>query len=646
MLDIISNTMTDLARILSQIEEKYISKSDWEIKENANESQSFGNFLSYLLDKILKQPHILSKVFPPQAVSKHFDGSLHIHKLPNSLYVPYCAGWSFSNLLKEGLKTSTLKSKPANHLNSAINQLTNFIFLTAQEWSGAMAVSAFDLLTAPFVKKDNLKDNQIKQALQSMLFELNYPSRMGFQSPFSNITITLDTAKDFSEMDAIVGGKKVGIVGDYLDEAIRVTKQLITLYNEGDASHSPFTFPIPTLMLTKNFDWNGTKWDDLTDIIFENLAKRGSFYLLNGYASNVEALYAMCCRLTLDISKLNHVDKLNLSLTQKNPEDFLKEKSTPRGIWAIPDATGSIGVVTINLPRLAFLSKGDDEKFKQLLTQELDLARLTLKKMRERYLRSLSSGLMPMTKTYLGTLSNHFSTFGLVGLPEAAANFLRNPGLWKNLDEVEKAVKWMKSTVKFVRECSESYEKEDGVLYNVEEIPAESTGYRLAMLDYKQFRQAVERKEFFMPLEDGVPFYSNSIIPYYAAVPIAQRAKWEGEVQQEFTGGVMMHLFLYESPDPQALKKLVKRIVTNTKVVYFSITPTIAVCKHCGWSGVGVYDKCPKCGGPIELWSRIVGYYRPIKSWNVGKKAEFLERVEYSFNKKKIITKEVLGKKI
>ena len=636
--------MQKIAQILSQTEEKYFNKTDWEVKENANESPSFGNFLSYFLDKTLKQPSILSKVFPSQAVSEHFDGGLHIHKLPYSLYVPYCAGWSFSNLLEKGLKTPTLTSKPAEHLDSAINQLVNYIFLTAQEWSGAMAVSAFDLLTAPFVREDNLRGNQIKQALQSMLFELNYPSRMGFQSPFSNITIVLDTVKDFSGMDAVIGGKKVGILSDYLDEAIRVTKQLIMLYNEGDNTHAPFTFPIPTLMLTKNFDWNNTRWDGLTDMIFENLAKRGSFYLLNGYASNVEALYAMCCRLTVDISKLN---KLNLfTLEEQKLEDFLEERPAARGIWAIPDATGSIGVITINLPRLAFLSKGEDGKFRELLVKELELARTTLKKMRGRYLRSLASGLMPMTKTYLGTLSNHFSTFGLVGLPEAAANFLRNPNLWENLDEVEKAVKWMQSTVKFVREYSESCEKEDGVLYNVEEVPAESTGYRLAMLDYHQFKRAVERKEFFMPLEDGVPFYSNSVIPYYAPIPVAQRAKWEGEVQQEFTGGVMMHLFLYESPDPQALKKLVKSIVTNTKVVYFSITPTIAVCKRCGWSGVGIYDKCPKCGGPVELWSRIVGYYRPIKSWNVGKQAEFLERAEYAFNKRTISTKEALGKKI
>ncbi len=623
---------TSIPEILENIEREYIREEDWEVKENANESRSFGNFLSYFLDKTLKHPSVLYKFFPKEAVEKHFAREIHIHKLPFSLYIPYCVGWSFANILKYGLKTPTLISKPAKHLDSAINHLVNFIFLTAQEWTGAMAISAFDLYIAPFVNHDNLDDKAIKQRLQSMLFELNYPSRMGFQSPFSNITIIIDTIKSILDSEAIVGGKKVGTLGDYIEDAIRVTKILITLYNEGDAVGSPMTFPIPTIMLTKDFDWNNTKWNGLIYDIFNNLARRGTFYLLNGYTTNVEALYAMCCRLTIDVAK---VTTFNLNDIKKESEElyeFLQKDGYARGMWAIPDATGSIGVITINLPRLSYLAKGDEGKLEELLLEDMKLIRETLKVMRKRYERSLRLGLMPMTIRYLGTLSNHFSTFGLVGLPEAAATFLGKPNLWYNLDKdkVEEAVKWMKKIVSFVREVAEDYEKEDGILYNVEEVPAESTAYRMASADYKKYKEAVEKGDFFIPMDNGVPFYSNSIIPYYAKVSIFQRAKWEGEVQSEFTGGVMMHLFMYEVPDIEALIKLVKRIATETKIVYFSITPTIAVCSKCGWNSVGVFEKCPRCGEKVELWSRIVGYYRPLSSWNIGKVAEFRNRYHYS----------------
>jgi len=386
-------------------------------------------------------------------------------------------------------------------------------------------------------------------------------------------------------------------------------------------------------MLTKNFDWKGNRWDGLTDMIFESIAKRGTFYLLNGYATNVEVLYSMCCRLTINFSKLNgrFIPTYEIKKETEDLTEFLSKKTSSRGIWAIPDATGSIGVVTINLPRIAFLSNGDENKFNEILEEKLSVARDVLKRMRERYERSLNIGLMPMTKTYLGHFNNHYSTFGLVGLPEAASNFFRNVDLWFNLDknEVTRAVKWMKNVVKTVRKIAEEWEKEDNVLYNVEEIPAESTAYRFAKADTERFLKEVEEGEFFIPTENGTPFYSNSIIPYYALIPIAKRAELEGEVQGEFTGGVMMHLFLYESPDPKALKKLIHKIAMNTKTVYFSITPTIAVCKKCGWNGVGVYEECPKCKGKVELWSRIVGYYKPITSWNVGKVAEFLRRVQY-----------------
>ncbi len=634
---------------IKDLEESYLSEIDWEVHENANTNLSYSNFIGFLLDKFLKNTQVLSEYLPIDTVRAHIDGYIHIHKLPHSLWIAYCAGWSYGKILRIGLKTPTIISKPARHLDTAVSHLINYFFLAAQEWTGAQAVSAFDLHTAPFVRHDNLDYKAAKQCLQRMLFELNYPSRMGYQSPFTNITLTLDTCKEFLYGDAIVGGEVVGQFADYIDEAITITKALFDLYIEGDAIGQPFTFPIPTIMITKNFDWNGRRWGDLVDLIFEALARRGTAYLLNGYATNVEVLYSMCCRLTIDVSKvMGNSTKLLVSpfMLKEDIEElgeFLRKHRSAFGIWALPDATGSIGVVTINLPRLAILSKGEWDKFEELLNEQLERARRVLKIFRKRYEENLRKGLMPITRVYLGHFNNHFSTLGIVGLPEAVANLMNEPKLWLDLEtrRIEEAVHLMKKIVAYIRKIAEEYEEKDECLYNVEEVPAESAAYRLASLDYQMFKEKIEKGEIFIPMENGVPFYSNSVIPYYAEVPISLRAKWEGEVQQEFTGGVMMHLFLYESPDIEALKKLVYRIATQTKVIYFSITPAITVCRKCNFSIVGIYDTCPKCSSKqVDIWSRIVGYYRPLRNWNIGKKAEFKQRVHYGnigFIKPKLI---------
>ena len=630
----VSSEMLAKTRVetVEELEKSYLKRADWEIVENANTNFSYSNFRNYLFEKLVETPSVLSSYLPPDAVEAHYRGNIHIHKLPDSLWIPYCIGWSYRRILEKGLKTPSVVSRPARHFDTAVSHLANFFFMAAQEFTGAQATSAFDLYTAPFVARDRLSHDRVKQALQAMLFELNYPARAGYQSPFTNITLVLDTSRDMLEGDAIVGGGKAGSLGDYLGEAFEVSKALFELYLEGDAVGQPFTFPIPTLMLTKDFDWEGRRWGELTDLIFEVLARRGSAYLLNGYASNVEALYAMCCRLTIDV---NHVVNHGLKLSYADEEDaferFLKAREGGKafGIWALPDATGSIGVVTVNMPRIAALSEGEWSVFEELLKERLQLARKVLLAWRVRYERSLRSGLMPIAKVYLGHFNHHFNTFGLIGLPEAAANFLRDPKLWLegSARSVREAVEVEKRMVQLVREFAEECEEVDGFLYNVEEVPGESTGYKLALADRQLFK---EREDVLIPSDGSAPFYSNSVVPYYADVPIHQRAAWEGEVQQEFTGGVMMHLFLSEQPDPKALKSLVRRIATNTRVVYFSITPTISVCRKCGWRAVGTYWQCPKCGSDAEVWSRIVGYYRPVRQWNPGKKAEFELRKQYA----------------
>ena len=599
---------------IKSIEEAYLGDTDWETKENANMSRSPGGLLDYLLDKLLKTETVLSQFLPSEAVKAHFRGDIHIHKLPYSLWIPYCAGWSLAKLMRMGLKTPSLVTSPPKHFSSAVSQSTDFLYISQQEWSGAQAFTAFDLYTAPFVKHDSLSDAEIRQKLQSMLYQLNVPARIGMQTPFTNITLMLDTVKDLLDSPAYVAGEEAGTLGDYLDEALKVVKALLELYLEGDALGQPFTFPIPTIMLTKDFDWTGRRWGELTDLIFEALAKRGTAYMLNGYVSDVKALYAMCCRLTIDVSQLS----LELPLRE----------GWTRGVWALPDGTGSVGVVTINLPRLAATSKGERDVFEEKLADMCGYARRVLKAWRARYQKMLRAGLLPITETYLGHFGNHYNTIGLIGLPEAAANLMRKPEVWSegSTREMKAAIELEKKMVGYVRKVAREYAEQDGVLYNVEEIPGESTSYRLASMDAQLFKG---RDDVLIPGDRNAVFYSNSIVPYYADVPIFKRALWEGEVQGEFTGGVMMHLFLAESPDPQALRKLVRRIAENTKVVYFSITPTISICRKCGWSAIGLIDECPKCGAETDIWSRIVGYYRPVRNWNVGKKAEFKSRVIY-----------------
>ena len=626
-------SLVKLEEELLEIEKRFFEKTDQEVYENANMSLSMGSFIDFVLDKLLKTKNVLSKFLPPKAVEDHFKGYLHIHKLPYSIWIPYCTGWSLNRILSRGLKTPTIVAGPPKHFDSALSQTVDFLYVAQQEWTGAQAFSAVDLFLAPFIKADDLSYERVKQRIQSMLYQLNVPARLGMQSPFTNVTLFLDVSKTLLETEVRIAGKRVGIISDYLDEALLFCKALFELYLEGDSLGQPFTFPIPTLMLTRNFDWNGRRWGEVTDLIFEALARRGVAYLLNGYILDVEGLYAMCCRLTIDVSKIE------LRLKESLTKELGKAKSA-RGVWALPDATGSIGIVTLNVPRLAFLSKGEWSVFEELLRKELEAARQVLLTWRSRYEKSLKAGLMPVTRIYLSHFWNHYNTFGVIGLPEAAANFVRNPKLWfeGSRKEIKEAVEVERKMVSMIREYSEECEAEDGYLYNVEEIPGEFTSYRLALLDYEMFKEYVKRGEIAIPTDGIAPFYSNSIVPYYADLPIPLRVKLEGYVQREFTGGVMMHLFLDEMPDPQALKSLIRRIVENTNVVYFSITPTLSICKKCGWKAVGVFWRCPRCNSETQVWSRVVGYYRPVNNWNIGKKAEFKLRKMY-----KIKGKESLG---
>ena len=617
---------------IGRLESEYVREKDWYVRENANVAKAYSSFVGYVYDKIMMSPEVLGHYIPTEYVRMHFDGDIHIHKLPHSLFIPYCNGWMYNKLLRYGLKTPSISTRPAKRLETAISHLVTFLFLASQEFTGAQAMSAVDLFLAPFIGKSNMMYGGVKQATQRLIYELNYPSRLGFQSPFTNITIILDTIKSFLEMDAIVGGKVIGKLGEFFDQAILVARSIFEHFMEGDAEGKPFTFPLVTMMFTKNFDWNGSRWGELTDLIFELISRRGTIYILNGYAINVEALYALCCRLTIDIESLARGPILRVRREEEEDimEELHKVRETPRAVWAIPDATGSIGVITINLPRIAFLAK-DENDFWDLLTERVTVARDILRILRGRYQRSMENGLVPLTRIYLGHYNYHYSTIGLIGLPEMLANISGEPEFWlkNDVSRILDEVRFMARVVREVRKMCIEFSDEEGVLYNVEEVPGESTAYRLASKDLSLAKEKGLNPS--IPTLDGVPFYSNSIAPYYAEISLIDRLRIESEVQKEFNGGVMMHIFLGEAADPKALRKLIENIVKNTKIVYFSITPNQTYCNRCGWSAVGVHDHCHNCGSKdIEIWSRIVGYYRPIRNWNIGRRKEFQTRVNYT----------------
>jgi len=610
-------------RTVGNIVKRYLREAEWDTRENANTSKTFTGLVHYAVLEMFKE-YALREVYPEEG-RYHISGDIHIHDLPYAPFIGYCMGWSLRKLLERGLRTSTIVANPAKHLDSAVDHIANFLITAQHEWAGAQAFSYVDLYLAPFVAHERVTYENVRQQVQRLVYNLNFPSRIGSQTPFTNFTLVLDSVKGVLENPAIVGGKAVGTLEDYVEESFMVFKALSEVLLVGDAIGQPFTFPIPTLMITRDFDWNGTRWGEVSEIIWDVAARRGSWYFLNGINGvDPESVFAMCCRLTIDKKEI-------LKLKFMTDEGHSHKAY---GIWALPEETGSIGVVTINMPRLGFLSKGEEEKLYEMLYKLLQIARRHLINKRKRLERILRNGLLDLTITrnYLGHYNNHFSTIGLTGLPEFIANFTRDMSFWDDVtsSKVHDAIKIYERVLGFIRKVLKEYEEEDGTPYNVEETPAESAGVRFAMLDFDKFKEHVERREFYIPITDGAPFYSNSIVPYYVDIPIARRIKIEASVQKMFTGGVMMHIFLNEPPEPKALKNLVYRITRTTEIVYFSITPTQSVCPHCGWSAIGTYWECPRCGSKTEVWSRIVGYYRPISRWNKGRVADFMRRKKYT----------------
>ena len=577
--------------------DSYLNVEDWRVKENSTVTYSVGGLILNNSGAITAN-YWLSEIYDQEIANAHKNCDFHLHDL--SMLTGYCAGWSLKQLIQEGLGgvPGKITSSPAKHLSTLTNQMVNFLGIMQNEWAGAQAFSSFDTYLAPFVKVDNLSYKEVKQAIQSFVYGVNTPSRWGTQAPFSNITLDWTVPNDLAELNAIVGGKEQNFkYKDCQKEMDMVNKAFIEIMIEGDANGRGFQYPIPTYSITKDFDFSETENNKL---LFEMTAKYGTPYFSNYINSDMEPsdVRSMCCRLRLDLREL-------------------RKKSG--GFFGSGESTGSVGVVTINMPRIAYLAK-DEKDFFERLTHLMDLAAKSLKIKRTVITKLLNEGLYPYTKRYLGTLDNHFSTIGLVGMNEACLN-----ANWINKDLSNKeAQEFTKKTLNFMRDKLSDYQEQYGDLYNLEATPAESTSYRLAKKDKALYPDIITASN------DDTPYYTNSShLPVGYTDDLFKALDIQDELQTLYTSGTVFHTFLGERiPDWKACSELVKTIANNYKLPYYTMSPTYSVCKNHGYI-VGEVKKCPTCGATTEIYSRITGYYRPVGNWNDGKTKEFEMRKEY-----------------
>ena len=583
----------------------YLSELDWRVKENSTVTYSVGGLILSNSGAITAN-YWLSEVYDEEIAKAHRNCDIHIHDL--SMLTGYCAGWSLKQLIKEGLGgvPGKITSSPAGHLSTLCNQMVNFLGIMQNEWAGAQAFSSFDTYLAPFVRVDNLSQKEVEQCIQSFIYGVNTPSRWGTQAPFSNITLDWTCPADLKDLPAIVGGTELDFTyGDCQKEMDMVNKAFIELMIRGDANGRGFQYPIPTYSITSAFDWSETENNKL---LFEMTAKYGTPYFSNYINSDMEPsdVRSMCCRLRLDLREL-------------------RKKSG--GYFGSGESTGSVGVVTINMPRLAYLAK-DKEDFYRRLDKMMDLAARSLKVKRTVITKLLEEGLYPYTKRYLGTFNNHFSTIGLVGMNEAGLN-----ANWVRSDMTTAACQdFTQEVLDHMLERLKDYQEEYGDLYNLEATPAESTTYRFAKHDTEDFPDIITAAE-----PGGTPYYTNSShLPVGYTEDIFSALDVQDKLQTMYTSGTVFHAFLGEKlPDWKAAANLVRKIAENYRLPYYTMSPTYSVCKNHGYLTGEVFS-CPDCGEETEVWSRITGYYRPVKNWNAGKTQEYKDRREYNIGTSKL----------
>ncbi len=571
-----------------------LQKEDWRLEENSNIPFSFSSIFFRSAGEVI-QRYALEKVYPPAVSKAHVDGDLHIHNLYMGI-VGYCAGWSLRQLLAKGIRggPGQLACAPPRHLRTALLQLVNFVGIIQNEWAGAQAFNSLDTLLAPFVRTDGLRYKEVKQALQEFVFGLNVTSRWGGQTPFSNITLDITVPDDLKDEAIVLGGRlRDETYADYQEEADMINKAFLEVMLAGDADKRPFTFPIPTYNLTQDFDWDAEN----NQLLFTLTGKYGVPYFQNFIKSGLDPreVRAMCCRLLLDVKQLYR---------------------RFGGYFGFADMTGSVGVVTINLPRLAFNARSETTFFEGL-GQIMELAKESLEVKRRLIEKNMERGMLPYTKRYLGTLRWHFSTIGLIGMNEACLNLLGHGiASQEGKDLAMKTLTYMKARLL-------EFQEETGHLYNLEATPAEGASYRLAKRDRDKYPTIITAGE-------QTPYYTNSThLPVNYTDDIFEALTHQEDLQVLYNGGTVFHGFLGEQvSDPNACQRLVRTIAEHFKIPYFTITPTFSICPNHGYLA-GEHVTCPTCAVHTEVYSRVVGYLRPVQNWNAGKREEFRQRQEY-----------------
>ena len=579
----------------------YVKVEDWRVKENSTVTYSVGGLILSNSGAVTAN-YWLSEIYDEEIAEAHRNADIHIHDL--SMLTGYCAGWSLKQLIKEGLGgiTGKITSAPARHLSVLCNQMVNFLGIMQNEWAGAQAFSSFDTYLAPFVKVDHLSYPEVKKCIEAFIYGVNTPSRWGTQAPFSNITLDWTVPDDLAELPALVGGVEMDFkYKDCKKEMDMVNKAFIETMIEGDSNGRGFQYPIPTYSITKDFDWSDTENNRL---LFEMTAKYGTPYFSNYINSDMQPsdVRSMCCRLRLDLREL---------------------RKKTGGFFGSGESTGSVGVVTINMPRIAYLSANKDE-FYARLNHMMDIAARSLKIKRGVITKLLNEGLYPYTKRYLGTFENHFSTIGLIGMNEVGLN-----ANWLRADMSDpRTQEFTKEVLNHMRERLSDYQEQYGDLYNLEATPAESTTYRLAKHDRKR---GPGIKTAGRP--GDTPYYTNSShLPVDYTVDIFDALDIQDELQTLYTSGTVFHAFLGEKlPDWKAAASLVRTIASNYKLPYYTLSPPYSICKEHGYLA-GEVKVCPHCGAKTEVYSRITGYYRPVQNWNDGKLQEYANRTEYDID--------------
>ena len=580
----------------------YVKVEDWRVKENSTVTYSVGGLILSNSGAVTAN-YWLSEIYDQEIADAHRNADIHIHDL--SMLTGYCAGWSLKQLLMEGLGgiPGKITSAPAKHLSVLCNQMVNFLGIMQNEWAGAQAFSSFDTYLAPFVKADHLSYGEVKKCIESFIYGVNTPSRWGTQAPFSNITLDWTVPDDMAEMNAIVGGREMDFkYKDCKAEMDMVNRAFIETMIEGDANGRGFQYPIPTYSITKDFDWSDTENNRL---LFEMTSKYGTPYFSNYINSDMQPsdVRSMCCRLRLDLREL---------------------RRKTGGFFGSGESTGSVGVVTINIPRIAYLAE-DEADFYRRLDRMMDISARSLKTKREVITKLLEQGLYPYTKRYLGTFENHFSTIGLIGMNEAGLN-----ARWIRKDMTQpECQRFTREVLDHMRERLSDYQEEYGDLYNLEATPAESTTYRLAKHDKERYPDIITAGK-----EGETPYYTNSShLPVGYTEDIFDALDIQDELQTRYTLGTVFHAFLGEKlPDWKAAASLVRTIAQNYKLPYYTLSPTYSICKSHGYLA-GEHFTCPICKQKAEVYSRITGYYRPVQNWNEGKLQEYKDRVTYDTGK-------------